>query len=993
MSHPVFISYARRTSRGYAEALHVALGEVGVSAFLDTTDLEAEESFPRKIVDALLDARVVVIFADDAYFRSWYCRWEFRAALAPLLALEPVAEESQRRAALASMLIALPPEGSPPIALERLPPQLQMTQWPRADETERLAERVRNQLGVATSRLRERIDTAGGASARLQTFLLEEAALPPPVSLAGFTPLHPLQWPPSLGASFVGRAEELWRIHYTLASLHGDAVGASLTGSALEGGGGFGKTRLALEYLHRLGPRYYRGGLFWVDADVSDDRLEEQFHGILRALRPGEFPDLGTFRELRRDATKELALALHDASGKGPILYVVDNVPEPGPGRARRPIETWCPALGKVALLVTSRLKLLKADNLRALRVDVLAPEPAIALLSEGVQEQVDASSWFRIAEWVGYLPLALELLNRAIDAGSVTPGEIVSKVEQGPVRELDRQMESLREHIAPGSLRGVTEALSISYERLSEPARRAARLLAWLAHEPIPLVLLEALGPDVNSPAVRTALRSRHFIRAAEGAPVPMFGDMHRVLADFLRSQSEDPSEELTQLCEALLAVMTRSACRDARTWPLMNACLPHAEMILAHWAHLGIQAEAQNEIELGQNLQAHLLARGLAARAKSFGEGLIQRSGELLGAEHPETLEAMSYFTVTLCALGALPEARKLQETVLASCERQFGAEDKSTWNAKLGLARILEEQGDPAGAQTILEALLEPMRRDLGPEHEGVLSVLNNLGHLHHVQGRDEEARLLQEQVVEARRRLLGGGHTDTLTAMNNLAMTLYHLDKVSSARALLQEVLELRRQHLGEDHPSTLNTMSNLASILQQEGTLAEARVLAEQSVEGCLRLLGPSHSFTLSAMNRLASILGAQGDRPAERALLERVLEAARRVLGDEHPKTFTVMGNLVGVLIKEGNLQRARGLQKRVLEAHLRLHGNEHSVTTVSAWNYFYIQLGLRNQREARKLLETHLIWLLKRAPESLTEQQRTIRQNVADTIRSRRLS
>jgi hypothetical protein len=61
MVHPVFLSYARATSRPYAEALHRELGDL---AFLDTSDIDTGEQFPFVIVDALLGARVVVVFMD-----------------------------------------------------------------------------------------------------------------------------------------------------------------------------------------------------------------------------------------------------------------------------------------------------------------------------------------------------------------------------------------------------------------------------------------------------------------------------------------------------------------------------------------------------------------------------------------------------------------------------------------------------------------------------------------------------------------------------------------------------------------------------------------------------------------------------------------------------------------------------------------------------------------------------------------------------------------
>src|SRR5882762_6346957 len=95
----------------------------------------------------------------------------------------------------------------------------------------------------------------------------------------------------SIGADFVGRADALWRIHHLLSTLRGDVGAAALTG-AIEGGGGFGKTRLATEYLHRFGPGSYPGGLFWVNAEQSL-RLEEQLHGVLVTLRP----EVGAFAE------------------------------------------------------------------------------------------------------------------------------------------------------------------------------------------------------------------------------------------------------------------------------------------------------------------------------------------------------------------------------------------------------------------------------------------------------------------------------------------------------------------------------------------------------------------------------------------------------------------------------------------------------------------------------------------------------------------------
>jgi hypothetical protein len=227
--------------------------------------------------------------------------------------------------------------------------------------------------------------TKSEVAASVREILLEETALPPPMNLAG-VPLYPLELPPSLGEAFVGRADHPWQIHSTLSTKRGEPSANAALAAVLEGGGGFGKTRLALEYLHRFGPCSYPGGLFWVNADVTGDQLESQFHGILRILKP-EIIDLIHFRDSRRDAGKELASALQALPADRPALLVVDNVPETKPGEAPKPLRTFCPALGIVTLLVTSRMKVVYTGQaLQSLAIDILMPDAAVRLLTYGVE-------------------------------------------------------------------------------------------------------------------------------------------------------------------------------------------------------------------------------------------------------------------------------------------------------------------------------------------------------------------------------------------------------------------------------------------------------------------------------------------------------------------------------------------------------------------------------------------------------------------------------
>ena len=356
----VFISYSRQASAVEARALAEALGS---RAYFDVADVEAGEQVPSGIVDALLGARVVVVFAEPTYFRRWYCLRELDVALAAFNALvERGAPPDRRAEALEPVVVAVGTEHAD--ELRPLPAAgLRATNWCPATDTAALVALVERRLGTVTPTVGERLAGLSELVAVRET-VLEESAVPPARSLAGIPRYFlPGELRVSIGDAFVGRADELWRIHHQLSTLRGDITAAALTG-ALEGGGGFGKTRLATEYVHRFG-RGYRGGVFWVNAD-GDDRLEEQLHGILSTLVP-DTPPLLAMREAGRDVAREAGTALADRTGP-PVLYVVDNVPEPGPDVAQRPLTTWCPAMGDVALLVTSRAHQSVIAGIRSLR-------------------------------------------------------------------------------------------------------------------------------------------------------------------------------------------------------------------------------------------------------------------------------------------------------------------------------------------------------------------------------------------------------------------------------------------------------------------------------------------------------------------------------------------------------------------------------------------------------------------------------------------------
>jgi hypothetical protein len=824
MPCPVFISYCRDASKAHAEALKARLGDL---AFLDTSAIGYGDGFPQHLLDGILDASVVVVFATKQYLESRICRLEMRLALAG-------------GDAAGSQLVLALGEGFSTV-LDAMPAAVAGRNWPAAGEAEMLDALVRKWLNKGLPPIRHRL--AADEAGRLARAFLEESEVPPPQALYGIVSLPPGVAGQSIGDRFVGRADLLRRVHAVLSAGSGGA--ARLTGR-ITAGGGFGKTRLAIEYLHRYGAGCYPGGVFWVDAASSD--MEGEFWRVLSAL-DSDVPALAAMRGQGRDVRRELERALRGIGQ--PALYVIDNIPEAGSGADPPPIGDFCPALGAVAILATSRQDT-REESVKPIPVDVLGRDSAILLLTDNLPGAAALAwaDWGRIAEWVGDLPIALDLLNRSLALDSITPRALLERVNRtdqpsGAAGELDGLREALRGQVPANAVHGVTETFLMSFEKLDGATQQVARLLAQMAPAPVPEAFMEALPDEWKGPAVRAALRSRHWVT---GGDELAFGVMHRLMADFLRSVAGASAPELLErACTVLGQVMTPDRCRDPRHWPVMSLCRPHAEALFARCSAMDVAALASSAMGLAAAFLAG--AQGDHAGARRLEERALEVTTRVLGGEHPVTLTSMDNLAVTLGA------------------------------------------QGDHAGAWRLGERVVEAMTRVLGEEHPATLTSMNNLAETLRAQGDHAGARRLGERVLEARTRVLGAEHRATLTSMNNLVATLLAQGDHAGARRLGERVVEAMARVLGEEHPDTLASMGNLATTLLAQGDHAGARWLDERVLEMMTRVLGEEHPNTLTLMNNLAATLLAQGDHAGALRLLRQCLSGRRKVLGEDHPDT------------------------------------------------------------------------------------------------------
>ena len=269
----------------------------------------------------------------------------------------------------------------------------------------------------------------------------------------------------------------------------------------------------------------------------------------------------------------------------------------------------------------------------------------------------------------------------------------------------------------------------------------------------------------------------------------------------------------------------------------------LPHIEAALQREA-APISAVAQ--------LQLVYVEAGSWRKAEELQVQLMQKSKQLLGDEHPESLITMGYLAATYREQGHWKEAEMLQVQVM------------------------------------------EKTKQLLGDKHPDTLNCMANLAATHWKQGQWKEAEMLQVQVTEKTKQLLGDKHPDTLNCMANLAVSHWNQGQLEEAEVLQVQVVEKTKQLLGDEHPGTLKSMANLAATYWKQGQWKEAEVLQVQVMEKTKQLLGDEHPDTLNNMANLVATYWSQGQWKKAEVLQVQVMEKRKLLLGDEHPSSCDI---------------------------------------------------------------------------------------------------
>lgn len=298
----------------------------------------------------------------------------------------------------------------------------------------------------------------------------------------------------------------------------------NLSPVALRGMGGIGKTTLAIAFAHTYASKFQDGVLWTSLGPKPTSRLLLDTWG--RSLGLDLLPE-------RDEAACQNRLKefLHDKQ----VLVIIDDVWDTIQGN-----HFLVGGPSSRTLITTRELPIANdfATRERVLRVDVLKPEAALALLQKLAPEtaQVDKSISTRLCERLEFLPLAITLAGRMLANEADVPqrmqrllGELIER-RDSRLQLLQTEGRPGLEEEKPVSLQAI---LGMSVDRLDKNDQERFAMLSIFGGEPLTWEL-KAVSAVWQTPVEETEATVAKFIQ--RGLVEPRDGRywMHALLADY---------------------------------------------------------------------------------------------------------------------------------------------------------------------------------------------------------------------------------------------------------------------------------------------------------------------------------------------------------------------------------------------------------------------------------------------------------------------------
>ncbi len=629
--------------------------------------------------------------------------------------------------------------------------------------------------------------------------------------------------------------------------------------------GGVGKTELATQYA-RQHEADYPGGICWLNARDSNLAAEiVQFTQLYMNLK---VPQVLQGRQLSPEQQVEWCWQNWRPT-EGLVLVVLDGITN------LNNCQQLIPKGNRFRVLMTTRLRNLDT-NIEEISLDVLSPEEALQLLTKLVGEkwekrvQKEEETAKQLCEWLGYLPLGLELVGGylAKKLHHWTLAKMLQRLKQQRLQDeaINRHKQQLQKTFSTAQL-GVLDAFELSWLELDPTTQVVGELLSLFAPDIFAWEWVDSATSRLNWDAteVETAVKQlyeRHLIQWVEDKS----GDrddcykIHPLIREFLKVK-QAASEQADELKRAFAETMV--AITQKFPEPITQQSINSVKDAIPHLAEV---AKTLTDAVSDKNLILLFVSLGKFYK----GQGLYA-------------------------------SAQEWYEQCVPLIESRLGKQDPDFATSLNNLANLYSLQGRYNKAEPLYQQALALRGRVLGEEHPDFATSLNNLANLYFFQGRYEEAEALYKQALELTGRVLEGEHPDFVTSLNNLATSLNNLanlyffqERYDKAEPLYNQALELTGMVLGEKHPDFATSLNSLANLYFFQRRYDEAELRYNEALEIRKRVLGKEHPDFATSLSSLAKLYESQERYDEAELLYNQALEITTSVLGKEHHMTVTV---------------------------------------------------------------------------------------------------
>lgn len=699
---------------------------------------------------------------------------------------------------------------------------------------------------------------------------------------------------------------------------------------AIQGLGGVGKTRTAVEYAWRYADDY--SALLFVSGE-SPERLNSSLAGLAGVLKLN-IDDTASDPERLR--------AVHDwLDGHPGWLLIIDNVDDKKAG------ETVASLLRRSTtghVLITGRWSRWSKD-VEPLELRVLAQADAVHFLKASTEdarppddEPAEVEALAR--DDLGCLCLALEQASAYIRDRGIGFKEYRRRwaINAKNVRAwADKAIMKYREE-ADVSL-SIATTWQTTFDQLRLPGRGLLQILGWLAPNPLPRELFDtektskALGglcgaEDVDTEEALVELARFSLLQRAGDEEFATPGQVHR-LVQLITRERQTPTEQKASLAAALSMVnaYASSQPQDVSTWPCWDPLAPHVEAVVQHADAAGV---ARPTARLMNDLGVFYKAKARFGEAEPLCRRALAVAEASYGPKHGTVAVYLNNLAGLLRATNRMAEAEPLYRRTVVIREAVFGPKHPSVATGLNNLAELLRATNRPAEAEPLFRRALAIGEAAHGPNHPSVANRLSNLAVLLRVTNRFAEAEPLYRRALAIDEAAKGPHHPSVAVRLNNLAELLRATNHLAEAESLIRRALAIDEAAFGPSHPTVAIRLNNLARLLRVTNRMAEAEPLYLRALTLIEAAHGPNHPTTALALNNLASLLRATNRWAQAEPLLRRALAIIEASYGPNHPSVARELNNLAGLLRETNRFAEAEPMLRRALTIDEASSGPDH---------------------------------------------------------------